>query len=214
MKTSSKTMVNFFSRGLRVLLFIFCLGMLVSVVPAWAVTFNFTCIPPPLLQQNCDDGALQTSVDITEPVSGTVRFTFNNVGSIPMKIATVYFDDMNGVLLGPMTFIQAGPGFVDFEEDFSAGDPPRGANLSPPFVSEFEATKIDGNENAVDPGESLGIEFSIAGGKTFSDILDDLGSGALRIAEHVTTFTATNGSSESFVNVPPPPRNSKTSCPG
>ncbi|HEX9756173.1 MAG TPA: hypothetical protein VGB26_00060 [Nitrospiria bacterium] len=179
----------------------FALGFfLLSAETAKAGDFDFTCIPPPLLQQNCDDGEAQTSFDITEPTPGTVRFTFTNVGGIPMKIATVYFDDMNGDLQGPMTFIEAGSGIVDFEEEFGPKDPPRGANLIPPFVSEFSAEKVDGDVDAVDPGESLGVEFTIAGGKTFADILDDLGSGALRIAEHVINFASTNGSSEAFVN--------------
>jgi uncharacterized repeat protein (TIGR01451 family) len=139
-------------------------------------------------------------VEITQTGSGQVLFTFYNVGSIPMKISSVYFDDMNGVLQGPMTIIQAGPPTVELAQDVPAANPPRGANLIPPFVSEFSASRVNGQQYAVDPGETVGIRLAIASGKTFSNVLNDLGSGALRIAEHVINFAATNGSSEAFVN--------------
>src|SRR3989337_1541068 len=99
---------------------VFLASLLLDAVPAKAGNFDFTCIPPPSLQQNCDDGQAQTSVGVTEPSPGQVLFTFTNVGSIPMKIASVYFDDMNGVLQGPMTIIEAGPGAVDFAPEVCA----------------------------------------------------------------------------------------------
>ena len=54
--------------------------------------------------------------------------------------------------------------------------------------------------NGVNPGDSLGILFDLQTGKTFSDVLADLATGALRIGIHVIAFDS--GASESFINDP------------
>ena len=56
--------------------------------------------------------------------------------------------------------------------------------------------------NGVNPGESLGITFNLAGGGTFDDVLAELGDGTLRVGIHVQAFDT--GGSESFVNSPIP----------
>jgi hypothetical protein len=56
--------------------------------------------------------------------------------------------------------------------------------------------------SGVNPGESLGILFSLRPGKSFADVLTHLGDGSLRIGIHVQGFAG--GGSESFVNLPEP----------
>ena len=146
---------------------------------------------------NVAAGQAQLFVDLSDPGSDQVLFTFINIGPAPSSITDVYFDD--GALLG-IASIQGGDG-VAFSQFASPANPPGGNTLVPPFVTStgFSAdSDAPAQPNGVNPGEWLGIAFDLQSGRTFADVVQDLDDGALRIAIHVQGFE--NGGSEAFVN--------------
>ena len=148
-------------------------------------------------------GEAQLFVEVTAAGS-QVLFTFTNTGPLASSITDVYFDD--GALLAIAGLIDADDGVggdagVDFTELASPGNLPSGNNASPPFVttSGFSAdSDPPAQPEGVNPGESLGILFTLQGGTDYGDVLDQLENGALRIGIHVQGFAT--GGSESFVN--------------
>lgn len=130
-----------------------------------------------------------------------MRFHFRNAGPEASSISEVYFDD--GSLLALSTVVD-GPG-VDFEPDANPPDLPGGENAVPPFqVTEgFLAQSVPSpSMNGVGPSEWVMIDFTLQGGQTYLDVVDDLTTGALRIGIHVIAFDS--GGSESFINAPVP----------
>lgn len=168
--------------------------------PAAAVTLGFGCITGNLAS-DCTIGEAQLTVDVTDQGGGVVRFLFNNSGPSASVISEVYFDD--GSLLAIASIVD-GPG-VDFEQDASPPNLPGGQTVVPPFqvTAGFLAESQPAPPaNGAGPGEWVAIDFTLQGGQTFADVLDELDSGALRIGIHVIAFSS--GGSESFINVPEP----------
>jgi hypothetical protein len=56
--------------------------------------------------------------------------------------------------------------------------------------------------NGVGPTEWVRIQFSLQGGQSFADVVDELTTGTLRIGIHVIGYGS--GGSESFINEPVP----------
>jgi hypothetical protein len=168
---------------------------------ARAATFGFGCITNNSAT-DCGIGEAQLAVEVTDAGGGQVRFKFtNSTGGAASSITDVYFDD--GALLDLAT-LENGSG-VAFSEDASPPDLPGGEDAVPPFnvTSGFLADSDNPPPtNGVNPGEMLGVVFTLQGGQTFADVLDDLASGALRIGIHVQAFQS--GGSESFINDPDP----------
>jgi len=181
-----------------------CLVLLAALAagaaPARAVTIGFEC-----LTQNdpgdCTIGESQLSVEVSDLGGGSVRFHFLNSGPLASAISEVYFDD--GALLA-LALVTDGPG-VDFEPDANPPNLPGGENAVPPFqvTQGFLAEAVPSpSQNGVGPSEWLKIDFTLQGGMSFADVIDDLTNGDLRIGIHVIAFES--GGSESFVNVPVP----------
>jgi hypothetical protein len=153
----------------------------------------------------CDSPDIDMYVIVSTPSPGLVDFTFFNESLINSCIAAVYFDD--GSLLG-IAAVTNGPGTL-FTQPATPSNLPAGNLLDPPFVTTEEFC-IDGDpppsQNGVNPvasGEPLEwvrVTFDISG--EFSDVLDQLDTGLLRIGVHITSLP--DGSSESGVNVPEP----------
>ena len=173
----------------------------VVAMPAQAVSLGFDCITGNLAG-DCAIGEAQLSVDITDPGSNQVLFTFNNVGADASSIADVYFDD--GTLLGIASIDNSDAG-VSFSQLASPPNLPGANNASPPFVT-TAGFSADSNPpvqpNGVNPGETLGILFDLQNGGVFPDVVSELTSGMLRIGIHVQGYDT--GGSESFVNNPVP----------
>ena len=137
---------------------------------------------------------------------GTARalFTFGNDGLAPSSICDVYFDD--GSLLGIHSIDDSITAGVSFSAGASPGNLPGANNISPSFVTTagFSADSDEPavQQNGVNPGEELGICFNLQDGRTYTDVIDELGTGELRIGIHVQGFAS--GGSESFVTVPEP----------
>jgi hypothetical protein len=189
-----RTVVRAGGKGAR---FVSVLLMSVAATAAYAgPTYDFTCVTNNS-GVNEAIGEAQLLVEVQDVGSSQVAFYFTNTGPLACSITDVYFDD--GALLG-ITGIFDGPG-VSFAVPADPTNLPGGNNVSPAF----EATaglSADSNppveHNGVNPGENLAIMFSLKGGMTYGDILDDLASGELRIGLHVQAFP--DGGSESFVN--------------
>ncbi len=149
-------------------------------------------------------GEAQLSVEVTDAGSGQVLFTFYNSGPEASSITDVYFDD--GSLLGIAGLIDADEGIggdpgVNFSQIANPGNLPAANLASPPFVTTagFSADSDPAVQPwGVNPGETLGILFTLQGTQTLDNVLDELSSGALRIGLHVQGFAS--GGSESFVN--------------
>ena len=185
---------------LALFLGLFCL----AAVPMQAETFSFTGIT----NNTAGDPAIgEAQLTVTvEASNGNALFTFHNDGPDASVITAVYFDD--GELLVLATIDNSDPG-VSFSADtpppITPSDLPGGAGLLIPFVAtagflaDADSPGPTNGVNNGDPlGESLGIEFTLQGGKTLADVLDDLADGTLRIGIHVQSFTS--GGSESFIN--------------
>ncbi len=164
-------------------------------------------------------GEAQLSVDVTDPGSNNVLFTFSNVGPLASSITDIYFDD--GPLLGIASIDNSDPG-VSFLQLASPPELPGANTVVPPFVTtvgflaDSDAPPV---ANGVNPGETVGIVFDI-GSKTFADVINAInvgfdpsnytGSGihdgwiepSLRIGIHVQGFDG--GGSEGFIMTPIP----------
>ncbi len=178
----------------------FSATLVLAATPATAATLGFGCISNSS-PTNCTVGQAQLSVEVTDPGGGEVLFTFRNIGPAASSIADVYFDD--GSLLAIALVINSTG--VSFSQYASPGNLPAANNASPPFVTSagFSADSDPPVQpNGVNPGEQLGIRFTIQGTQTFADVLDELADGRLRIGLHVQGYSG--GGSESFVNVPLP----------
>jgi len=164
--------------------------------PAAAATLGFGCITT-TNPGDCAIGQAQLSVNVTDPGGGQVLFTFSNVGAADSSIADVYFDD--GSLLSIAIIINSVG--VSFSQFATPAEMPAANLASPPFVTTagFSAdSDAPVQPNGVNPGETLGIRFTLQGGTTYSDVLGELANGTLRIGLHVQGYAS--GGSESFVN--------------
>lgn len=195
---------------------LFWVGLCASLPLAQAsvLTFGFQCITNNVSSQ-CLIGQNQLFVDVVDdsqsssfggvtvtPSSGQVGFLFYNTGPSPSVITLVLFDD--GVLSLPLTLVQVSG--VSFSQVSGSPQLPGGGNLSPPFAT-TAGFGADANPpppgNGVGPGEALGIIFSLASGSTWSDVINAMGTGSLRIGLHVQSI-GTTGGSEGFINTPNP----------
>jgi hypothetical protein len=177
---------------------------LLGSTPAPGLTLPFGCITWNLAG-NCAIGEAQLTVDVTSPSVLVVRFQFHNAGPAASSITDVYFDDAEDGALFQLSLLLEQSPFVDFEPGATPGNLPGANEASPPFVTTdgFSAdSEAPTQPRGVNPGESLGILFSLRPGSSFADVLAHLEDGSLRIGIHVQGFAG--GGSESFVSVPEP----------
>ena len=150
---------------------------------------------------NAQVGEAQLFMEVLPGVDAShVLFQFRNTGPAVCSIADVYFDD--GVLLGISNVIN-GPG-VAFSTPATPANLPGGMGVTPPFetTNSFSADSDPPVEhNGVNPGEALGIAFSLQAGGTYANILDELTSKELRVGIHVQGFDG--GQSQAFINNSP-----------
>jgi hypothetical protein len=195
MVVKSKITLTIFTAGV-----IFLLGS----IPAPASTYSFYSITNNTLA-NVEIGMAQLSVEVTDPSSDQVLFTFWNTGDDACSIAEVYFDD-GFSLVGEPELIDknnAGDPDVDFVTLANPPNLPGWDTADPVFEVTAAFTTQASNpapHKGVNPGEFLGILFDLQEGYTLDDVLDELYTGELRIGLHVTGFDLGDG--ESFINNP------------
>src|SRR5215510_170447 len=90
---------------------------------------------------------------------------------------------------------------VAFALGGSPPDMPGGTNVG--FVSDFRVgANSPAPTNGLNPGETLSLVFNL-NSSTFTDVINALNSGALRVGLHVISI-GTAATSSSFVTVPEP----------
>jgi len=189
----------------------FMIPIAVLAVACWApavlatTTFGFFDITHNSTT-NEDIGEAQLLVDVSNPAGDhNVLFTFRNIGSSPSSICDVYFADGTLLSLASVTN-ELGVSFKQAEiAKVCPPDLPGGNKITPPFhvTGLFKAdSDAPVQPNGVNPGEQLGILFTLQSNKEFADTLASLADGSLRIGIHVQGFA--NSGSESFVNNPRP----------
>jgi hypothetical protein len=147
-------------------------------------------------------GASQLRLDVTSPNASQVLFTFHDIGPGTSDIKQVFFE--KGVL-SSLVSISSSAG-VSFSQDLpKPGNLPGGNSLSPKFAEAFSASAAspaptNGVNNTLNDSETVVLLFNLAAGKTFSDVLTDLGDSGMRVGVHVIAYG--NGGSESFINGP------------
>jgi hypothetical protein len=188
--------------------------VLASVLFAGAANASMIFSFDNITNNNAGDAAIgvaQLFVEVSDIGGGQVLFTFFNRGPEASSITDTYFDADGSSLLSLAGLIDADDGIggnagVDFSVGASPPNLPGANNASPPFVTTvgFLADPDPPVQaNGVNPGESLGIIFDLAGIMTFADVLSEIADGTIRMGIHVQGFDS--GGSESFVNNPPNP---------
>lgn len=192
-----------------------------------AQTFNFWNITnnDPV---NAAVGEAQFSLEVTdgEQNPGHVVFIFRNEGPDPASITDVYFDD--GTLTSLTELIDLddptdplhpwfgmGDSGVDFSPGASPADLPGGDDpdlmSALPYPQSLFETSLGFSADSdppppsmgVEPGEWLGIEFSMNGG-ILDDVIAELQNFTLRVGIHVQAFENGGVDSESFMATPEP----------
>lgn len=156
-------------------------------------------------------GEAQLYMDVTDPGGAGVLFTFRNIGPNDSSICDIYFYD--GALLGATMSIINSSG-VSFSENANPAALPGGNPYGLPPASVVFSADSDSAvaPNGVNPGESLGIQFALASGKSFGDVIAALNAaianppfpaGSTVVGIRVQGFE--DGGSEGFVHTPLPP---------
>ncbi len=147
---------------------------------------------------NAAVGEAQLAVEVTAAASGRVLFTFTNAGPGASSIADIYWDGTS--VLSTLYSIANGPG-VYFVPGAAPPNLPSHNSVTPSFTADFAVQSGPPVQpNGVNPGESVGITFTLLAGKTFQDVLAAIGDRSLRMGLHVQGFEG--GGSESFINDP------------
>jgi len=170
---------------------------------------------------NASVGEAQLTVDVTDPGSDQVLFTFYNTAAIEAcSITDIYIDD--GALLADI-YSLTGTSGVSFSNPATPGDLPGGNGIVPQFntsaglSADSDSPVYDNGVNAA--GEHLEVLFNLQPGQTFADVLTAIDRGFhpelyydydnkiwtadnLRIGIHVQGFD--NGGSEAFIATPVP----------
>lgn len=151
---------------------------------------------------NTAAGQNQIWLDVTSPQPNQVLFTLGNTGSVTSTITQIYFEQ------GPLSSIaQIANSGVDFAQ-VSPGVLPGGNGKPISFATTFETDADNprpknGVNNGPAGGDTVGVLFNLASGRTLEDVLSQLESGQFRIGMHVQNFS--NGGSESFMVHTPEP---------
>lgn len=147
---------------------------------------------------NAAAGESQLSVELIDLGGGSVEFLFKNSGPLASSIADIYFDNGNlGTISGPIGFVNA-VGNVSFSPNAAPGNLPGGNGIgfsTTPGLSADSDAPVQ--PKGINPGEQLGLALS----GDYTDVIDQIAAGNLRIGIHVQGFA--DGGSESFVNAPP-----------
>jgi len=151
----------------------------------------------------------QLQLEVTDPGTGVV-FTIknlNNTGSTNVFIGDIFLDTGGSNLLGSVDSLIEMIG-VDYEARGGNGGLPEGNNALPAFVSNtnLDQSPNGGASNAINRGEELGIRFTLVSGVVFSEVLNALNVGTIRVGLHLQGYAS--GGSDSYVNIgrllPPP----------
>jgi len=200
----------------KIILSIFVVAAFTSGNALAAMTpVSFSCITTTTsLASDCATGDAQFSMEVLSVATAPdkVLFKFFNVGSSASSINGVYFDD--GTLLGISKVFN-----TNSQVSFSAGSAtpmelPGNTLINPNFITTTgflaDANLVDPTMPlgtlGVNPGETLGIEFSLktigTAQQNYDSVITDLQTGRLRIGLSAIDFSS--GGVASFVSNPVP----------
>ena len=188
--------------------FLACLVLLCALcVPAnssASYVFGFTRIT----NNGLTNVASQLTVEVTNPTSGTVAFTFKNMGSTPSIVTDIYFE-YDGLFVGnpSLSDSDGAATAVDFEVAKNPGTLPGGNGPPVNFDSALNLSRTSGdgvnsglnNFNNIGDQEYLTSTFTLASGVSFADVITAVNEGDLRIGMHVQSI-GTTGNSDGFIN--------------
>jgi hypothetical protein len=124
-----------------------------------------------------------------------VSFVLHNESTIPSSIKGIYFED--GVLDGIVGFDFSSE--TQFVADARPTNLPAKNELEPSFMTAYSAgAESPAPHNVLDPGEELTIFLALDTGTAFSDLLDQLHDGTVRVGLHVIKLP--NASNCSAIN--------------
>ena len=146
-------------------------------------------------------GEDQLSVIVHDEGTLLVKFCFDNAGPEASSITDVYWDDNAGLLTSIQSF-GANTGNVAFSEGARPRNLPAGRSISPRFIADYSAdSDRPVPHKGVNPGEELCVLFNYTttgpAQDGFTEIIDAMNSGALRVGIHVQAYAS--GGSESFI---------------
>ena len=157
--------------------------------------FGFSCITNNS-PTNCSILEAQIQMEVTAVGTTQVRFDFTNTGAQNSSIADVYFDDLLPPMLGTPVTIVNGTG-VSFSAGCSPGNLPGGNPYG--FTSSYCADSDSPVQpNGVNPGEKLGVIYTLQGSSTFANVIAALNAQNYVVGIHVQGFA--NGGSEAAVS--------------
>ena len=164
---------------------------------ASASTIAFTCITNNTGTCSTFAGSFTGTATV---VGNQLTITVTNGGGGDGFIADVYVD-APGTGTGYALTSLVEPAGVDFSIDPPpVGNIPSGNTAVPTFTADFAANaEPPPSDNGVNPGESVGLVFTLSGGQTQSTIDALLASGDLRVGLHVQSL-GTNNLSEALVS--------------
>jgi len=172
---------------------------LVAAVPARAdLISTWTNIT----NNSSQDVGAQLLVNVTAVGGTQVNFRFTNAIGIASSITDIYFDDKGIASITTPMSLAASAG-VSFSAGASPSNLPGGSpiNFTADFGTDSNAPVSHNGINAA--SEWLDVTFNLAAGRSFADVIAQLGSGELVVGMHVQAIGPYD-KSDSYVNAPPP----------
>jgi hypothetical protein len=179
-----------------VILLTFTAHLQANVIPFTRITANAL-----------DNVGVQLSATVSIVDTSHVQFSFFNTSAIASSITDIYFDDggvnMPSILDNISSIANHN---TSYESDAQPANLPGGNNLTPAFSAKFSGQSKNQPPTIITNGvnqstDSVDFIFLLKPSKTFSDVVDGLNSGLLRIGLRVQGIPILDGTtSDSFIN--------------
>ncbi len=178
--------------------------LIVALIVGLASSATATIIPQiefePIGPVTVDVEDIDLFALIMEGGPGQVIFEFHNENLTSSSVTRIYFEDYG---LDEVEDIQFSWG-IYFEKDRRPANFPGGGALEPDFDTAFSISASPPPVwHGIRPGEQLTVTVDLDYGTSYSDIINGLSDGSVRIGMHVIALP--DGSSFSAVNEVPEP---------
>ncbi|TWT45817.1 hypothetical protein RAS1_22500 [Phycisphaerae bacterium RAS1] len=155
------------------------------------------------------DVASQLSMTVSQVDSNTVRFTFNNTAAVQSTIKSVHFDELDSAadlisFSSSSHTTTSGGSTASFFKNGSPASLPDGSAISFNTELSHTANTPTTSRGLNELADSLRVTLDLVSGRTFSDVLDYLNDGSLRLGLYVTNIphSYNKTKADSFVNLP------------
>ncbi len=177
-------------------------GSAANAIETTEMSFGFAGLPGSDFV-NMNIGEDQLVVTVAEFSPDLALFTISNEGLFPSSVTSIFFDEgatpvMTG--LEGTTFTDEG---VFFTRATTPAELPGGEFLTPEFAATEDMALTAGSPTkGINPGESLTLTANLKPGVTTAQLLQEIGTGQLRIGLETQGFN--NNKSATFVNLATP----------